>query len=162
MAQSVEYGEIVDFLRFFVKTRNYSLVDRIGLASSPRMVIAALYEALRLANVVRSRKYKPFRIEVDGREFVVHDACVVEKAPSRYEPDIEGRLLEPVGDLSKGTKVHVILCPRIPEKGVIDAFVNEVSEGERGMDLARKVAALSLASSFPWSREFGSSPKGGD
>ena len=157
-----EYGEIVEFLRFFVKTRNYSLVDRIGLASSPRMVIAALYEALRLANVVKSRKYDSFKIEVDGRELEVHDACVVEKAPSRYDPDIEGKLLDRVGDLSKGTKVHVILCPKIPKKDVLDKFLDEISKGERGMDLAREVAALALAPSTSHRREFGSSSEGGD
>ena len=157
MIRRTDFEEIVDFLSFFVKTRNYSIVDRIGLASSPRMVIAALYEAMRLANVVRSRRIEPFKLEVDGRELLVTDACIVEPAPTRYEPDIEGKLLQRVGDIPFGVRVHVIRCPRIPSKEVVEAFIEEISRGDRGMDTARKVASLALASP---GRESGSSGGG--
>ena len=150
----------MEFLNFFVKTRNYSVVDRIGLASSPRMVIAALYEALRLASVVRSRKFEPFKLEVDGEERLITNACIVERADnkSRCEPDIEGKLLQRIDDIPAGVRVHVVLCPSIPSKDVLDAFIKKISEGERGMDEARRIASLALAAR---ARRPGSS-KGGE
>uniref|UniRef100_A0A7C2K2A0 Type I-A CRISPR-associated protein Csa5 n=1 Tax=candidate division WOR-3 bacterium TaxID=2052148 RepID=A0A7C2K2A0_UNCW3 len=68
------YEGIVKMLRFFVRTRNFSYVDRIGNALNPEPVEMALLEAIRALRSIREsainkegRKY----IEKDGEEILV-------------------------------------------------------------------------------------------
>ena len=70
-----EYEGIVKMLRFFVQTKNFGYVDRIGNALNPEPVEVALLEALRAFRSIREsapsdengRKY----IEKDGKKIPV-------------------------------------------------------------------------------------------
>ncbi|BAD84643.1 hypothetical protein, conserved [Thermococcus kodakarensis KOD1] len=64
-----EYEGIVKMLRFFVQTKNFSYVDRIGNALNPEPVEVALLEALRAFRSIRESA----SIEGDGRRYVEKD-----------------------------------------------------------------------------------------
>ncbi|MDK2915065.1 MAG: hypothetical protein PWQ79_1980 [Thermococcaceae archaeon] len=64
-----EYEGIVKMLRFFVQTKNFSYVDRIGNALNPEPVEVALLEALRAFRSIRESA----SIGGDGRRYVEKD-----------------------------------------------------------------------------------------
>ncbi|ASJ02837.1 type I-A CRISPR-associated protein Csa5 [Thermococcus profundus] len=66
---NTEYGGIVKMLRFFVQTKNFSYVDRIGNALNPEPVEVALLEALRAFRSIRESA----PIDKNGRMYVEKD-----------------------------------------------------------------------------------------
>ena len=70
-----EYDGIVKMLRFFVQTKNFGYVDRIGNALNPEPVEVALLEALRAFRSIREsasvdKKGKRY-VEKDGNKIPV-------------------------------------------------------------------------------------------
>ncbi len=64
-----EYKGIVKMLRFFVQTKNFGYVDRIGNALNPEPVEVALLEALRAFRSIRESA----PADKDGRKYVEKD-----------------------------------------------------------------------------------------
>jgi len=64
-----EYEGIVKMLRFFVQTKNFGYVDRIGNALNPEPVEVTLLEALRAFRSIREST----SIDKDGRRYVEKD-----------------------------------------------------------------------------------------
>ncbi|NJE06350.1 type I-A CRISPR-associated protein Csa5 [Thermococcus sp. M36] len=64
-----EYEGIVKMLRFFVQTKNFSYVDRIGNALNPEPVEVTLHEALRAFRSIRESAF----VEDNGRRYVEKD-----------------------------------------------------------------------------------------
>ncbi len=61
-----EYEGIVKMLRFFVQTKNFGYVDRIGNALNPEPVEVTLHEALRAFRSIRESA----TVGEDGRRYV--------------------------------------------------------------------------------------------
>ncbi|MDK2783254.1 MAG: hypothetical protein PWQ32_843 [Thermococcaceae archaeon] len=61
-----EHEGIVKMLRFFVQTKNFSYVDRIGNALNPEPVEVALLEALRAFRSIRESA----PVDENGRRYV--------------------------------------------------------------------------------------------
>ena len=64
-----EYEGIVKMLRFFVQTKNFGYVDRIGNALNPEPVEVTLHEALRAFRSIRESAI----VGEDGRRYVEKD-----------------------------------------------------------------------------------------
>jgi len=64
-----EYEGIVKMLRFFVQTKNFGYVDRIGNALNPEPVEVTLHEALRAFRSIRESA----TVGEDGRRYVEKD-----------------------------------------------------------------------------------------
>ncbi|ALV63027.1 CRISPR-associated protein, Csa5 family [Thermococcus sp. 2319x1] len=68
-----EYEGIVKMLRFFVQTKNFSYVDRIGNALNPEPVEVALLEAIRAFRSIRESA----AVGENGRRFVEKDGSKI-------------------------------------------------------------------------------------
>jgi len=64
-----EYDGIVKMLRFFVQTKNFGYVDRIGNALNPEPVEVTLLEALRAFRSIRESA----PVDKNGRRYVEKD-----------------------------------------------------------------------------------------
>ena len=140
-----EFPHLIDTLRYFVATRRFGVVDRLGFAQSADAVREAIYEAIR---TVRAAKYAAERVKlrVKDKEFEV--TCLeLEKVEDGSCTDLEGVLVEGKPEL-KGARVCCIRDVMLPSEEELEKLFEILREDpEKGVSLAKEIAALAF--SFP-------------
>lgn len=127
---------IISLLRFYIDTKQYSIVDRLAYATSPATARYALYEAVRQAQSARDRAivatYKPKDSEKEYREVM---CC--------YYEEMEGGSCDVGFPAQSGDKVYCCVpCPPIPDSNALASVLDAI---ERDISVATKLAALAMA-----------------
>ncbi len=143
-----DFKGIISLLEFYSKRGEYGIIDKIGLALSPQQVVDALYEALRIINVLESKRiivrlrYKEGDLE---REALV--TCCDYGSEEDYPAGVKGVVVEVVhGDIEVGRRISCLECPERPSKEEIDLLYKYLSEDqEEGMRIVKSIATLALA-----------------
>ena len=141
-ALSRDVSPLVDVLRFFVRTRSYTVVDRLGFALSPDVAREALTEALR---VLRSLRGSALVVESGGREVVCCEWDTPEdgRCPYGYEGvKVDGVVRGP-GDL-KGM-VCCVRCPPEPPEDVVAKAFECIGDAREWREFTRTLVARALS-----------------
>lgn len=140
-----KYSNLIDLIRYFVRTHRYGVLDRMALAMGPESIQAALYDMLRLVNSLSNRSIK-IKLQV------VKDKEVKEYSPitcCEYGKDlgygIKGTVVEVYEPKSreseyKNETIYCVPCPSIPSESEIKEFLGEV---EKDPSFARRIVLVS-------------------
>jgi CRISPR type I-A-associated protein Csa5 len=130
--ESLSQSSVVSLLRFYVDTKQYSVVDRLAYATSPATAEYALYEAIRQIRSAKDRSIIA-KWKHDGREDNV-ECCYYDV--KRGECDV-GFEVE-----HNGVKYCCVACPLIPREDELENIVKAI---ESDLSVAAKLAALAMA-----------------
>jgi len=129
MGENVEM-EVSEFLRFFVDTRQYSIVDRIAYALSIDAAIAALYDAIRSVRALRDAAVQALykRKNEDGNEVEVSVLCCYWEECSEKTQSNEKCCKVGFFAVNKETGKGgcCVVCPSIPTEEQISEFIKLV------------------------------------
>ena len=136
---------LVDVLRFFVQTRSFNLVDRLGFALNPHVAKEALTEALR---ILKSLRGSALVLKVKEDEDKVREVVCCEwdtpgrgRCPYGYEMIKEADVVQGPRDLSI---VCCVRCPREPSEDVVNEAM-KCLEGSEWRDFTRILVARALS-----------------
>ncbi|GAB6135979.1 type I-A CRISPR-associated protein Csa5 [Thermococcus prieurii] len=99
-----EYEGIVKMLRFFVQTKNFSYVDRIGNALNPEPVEVTLHEALRAFRSIRESA----PVDENGRRYVEKDGKKIPVLGIPSEEEVKAFLDEVHSDIGVAKRVATL------------------------------------------------------
>jgi CRISPR type I-A-associated protein Csa5 len=99
-----EYEGIVKMLRFFVQTKNFSYVDRIGNALNPEPVEVTLHEALRAFRSIRESAL----IDEKGRRYVEKDGKKIPVPGIPTEEEVKAFLNDVRADIGVAKRVATL------------------------------------------------------
>ena len=143
-ALSKDVAPLVDVLRFFAKTRSFTLLDRLGFALSPHVAKEALTEALR---VLRSLRGSALVVRAKSGDEVREVVCCEwdrpedGRCPYGYERVEVVDVVEGPRDLSI---VCCVRCPREPSEDVVGKAM-ECLEGGEWRNFTRILVARALS-----------------
>ena len=99
-----EYGGIVKMLRFFVQTKNFGYVDRIGNALNPEPVGVTLHEALRAFRSIRESA----PVDENGKKYVEKDGKKIPVPGIPSEEEVKAFLDEVRSDVGVAKRVATL------------------------------------------------------
>ena len=146
-----DFPGLIRVMRFFVESKRYNIVDRLGFAQSQLAVEQAIYEALRTIRVLRGRAV---RVELGG---VGREGRTLTLTCLEYSDDeddvrtcmgVRGRVNRVISGPGEELAGRTICC--VPDSGDVSEdelrrFFEEVRKGEEGLLLAKEIAALAFA-----------------
>ncbi|MCU7786884.1 type I-A CRISPR-associated protein Csa5 [Pyrobaculum sp. 3827-6] len=133
--ESLSQSSVVSLLRFYVDTKQYSVVDRLAYATSPATAEYALYEAIRQIRSAKDRSIIAKRRREEKEEEV--ECCYYEVKKEGGEECEVGFEVE-----HNGVKYCCVTCPLIPREDELEKIVKAI---ESDLSVAAKLAALAMA-----------------
>lgn len=124
-----EFQKIVNMLRYFVDTRQYSVVDRLAYAVNPAVAKYALYDAVRQIRSAKDRA-KEGKTDRGSVECCFYDKAEGEGCDVGFKVAIEG------------APHCCVPCPAIPTEEELARVMEAL---ERDVSSAAKLAALALS-----------------
>ncbi|ASJ10956.1 type I-A CRISPR-associated protein Csa5 [Thermococcus sp. P6] len=99
-----KYEGIVKMLRFFVQTKNFGYVDRIGNALNPESVEVALFEAIRAFRSIRESA----SVDSEGRRYVEKEGKKIPVPGIPSEEEIKAFLEDVRSDVGVAKRISTL------------------------------------------------------